>query len=145
MNKVMNNSNKSLSIVFAGATVFFSSACLMAIEIALALPWTVITGKHVSVTLVIGRMSNRTQVKVKTVIELLGAVLFWLMAWQAFNQTMYSYRSLEVMGAVDLYLYPFKGIFFIGCFLTAVAFSARFVMLILKSELVILESELTEL
>jgi len=103
------------------------SKMLLSMLISLAMPYTAYTRGNVMVSFFVDRLSTNTRAALDSIASLIGAVVFYIMFWQATARAIYSIKTGEFIGAMYIPLYPSRFIFAFGCLLTALALTDHFI------------------
>jgi len=99
-------------------TIEISSMFLGAVT-SLALVSVTKEEEHIRFSLLIDRLSTRTQNLAKAVTLVISAALFSMLTWQTTIRAIASVRSGEFIGSLEIPLWPGRFLFALGCFLTA--------------------------
>jgi len=99
-------------------TIEISSMFLGAVT-SLALVSVTKEEEHIRFSLLIDRLSTRTQNLAKAVTLVISAALFCMLTWQTTIRAIASVRSGEFIGSLEIPLWPRRFLFALGCFLTA--------------------------
>lgn len=87
---------------------------MMVVVIMVGLAYTQATEGHVSVTLLVDRVSPR----MRRIIEIFNSIVMsgvlLLLSWKSFEYSMYSYRIMDSSDMLEIPFYPFKFIMGIG-------------------------------
>ena len=107
-------------------TSFFDAMTLSTMSLALltwlALPHVTCSRQHVSVSILTSRISERVRSYLDIFSSIIACFLFVLISWMGASRAIYSYRSGEFEGSMEIPVYPVKFIFTIGAILTTIAF-----------------------
>jgi TRAP-type C4-dicarboxylate transport system permease small subunit len=103
------------------------SGMLLGTVISIAFALTTYKEEHVKFSMIVDRFPARAQMVTEVITFFLSAGIFILMAWQAVNRVIYSIKSGEFTGAMEIPIWPVKLVFAFGCLLTSLSLIIRFV------------------
>jgi TRAP-type C4-dicarboxylate transport system permease small subunit len=98
----------------------------LAISLSISLAFFNYEVAQVKFSLVVDRLPFRQKTFAEIITLAIGMILFGLIAWQAIKRSIYSFKTAEFIGAMEIPFWPFKLIFAIGCFLTSLALMVNF-------------------
>jgi len=101
-------------------TYEFNSMFLVVL-ISMALPLTTFEKGHVSVTLIQQKFGRGLKTVCDVITLSIGVAVFGIMSVEMVDRALYSMRSDVRLGYLRFPEYPFRFVFALGCFLTAVA------------------------
>jgi TRAP-type mannitol/chloroaromatic compound transport system permease small subunit len=103
------------------------SGMLLGVSISLSLAFTTFRQEQVRFDLVVSRLPGRVRTAADILTFFVSAALFGLIAWQTLSRVLYSMRSGEYVGEMEIPVWPAKAVFAAGCFLTALGLVALFI------------------
>lgn len=95
------------------------SSLMLGLLISLALPAS--ARDQVSFDMLVNAVKPRTRLTLRFFTGLLSAAVFVLIGWEAIKRVARSRLIGEYVGSMEILVWPAKGIFALGCVLTAIA------------------------
>ena len=99
---------------------------MLAVIVLTAIGHTQMKDEHISIDLVVQRLSRRTQAIIDTVTNFLSLAMFALVTWRTIEYAQLLNQSHDVSGVLRLPVYPFLIVAAVGTFMFCLAMLSSF-------------------